>query len=82
LSRLEIDSQLYVAANHWTRAWYNRVLEKPEVRVTLDGEVGDYMAVPVAGTEHARVAGEKELGVALRILTGFPPRRFIRLDPR
>ena len=81
VSRLETDSQLYVAANHWPRAWYNRVLEKPEVHVTLDGEKGDYRAVPVTGVEHDRVDGENSLGVAFRILTGFPPRYFVRLDP-
>ncbi len=82
LSRLESNSRLYVAANHWPRAWYNRVLEKPEVHITLDGEKGDYRAVPVTGVEHDRVAGENSLGVVLRILTGFPPRYFVRLDPR
>ena len=82
VSRLESNSQLFVAANHWPRAWYNRVLENPEVHVTLDGEKGDYRAVPVTGVEHDRVAGENNLGVVLRILTGFPPRYFIRLDPR
>ena len=82
LSRLESNSQLYVAANHWPRAWYNRVLEKPEVHVTLDGEKGDYRAVPVTGVEHDRVGGDNNLGVGFRILTGFPPRYFVRLDPR
>ena len=82
VSRLETDSQLYVAANHWPRAWYNRVLEKPEVHVTLDGEKGDYRAVPVTGVEHDRVADDNNLGVVIRILAGFPPRYFVRLDPR
>jgi hypothetical protein len=82
VSRLESDGKLYVAANHWPRAWYNRVLEKPEVQITLDGEKGDYRAVPVSGVEHERVDAENSLGVAFRILTGFPPRYFVRLDPR
>ena len=82
VSRLESNRQLYIATNHWTRAWYNRVLERPDVHVTLDGEEGDYRAVPVTGVEHDRVAGENSLGVVLRILTGFPPRYFVRLDPR
>ncbi len=82
VSRLESDSQLYVAVNHWPRAWYNRALENPEVHVTLDGEKGDYRAVPVTGAAHDRVDGENSLGVVLRILTGFPPRYFVRLDPR
>jgi hypothetical protein len=82
VSRLESDGQLYVAANHWPRAWYKRALENPEVQVTLDGEKGDYRAVPVAGVEHDRVDGENSLGVFFRILTGFPPRYFVRLDSR
>ncbi len=82
LSRLESNGQLYVAANHWPRAWYNRALENPNVQVTLDGEKGDYLAVPVTEEEHGRVNGENSLGVMFRILTGFPPRYFVRLDPR
>ena len=82
VSRLESDGQLYVAANHWPRAWYNRALEDPEVQVTRDGEKSDYRAVPVTGTEHDRVDGDNSLGVGFRILTGFPPRYFVRLDPR
>ena len=82
VSLLESDSHLYVAANHWPRAWYNRVLENPELEVTLDGERADYRAVPVTGTEHDRVDGDNGLGVVFRILTGFPPRYFVRLDPR
>ncbi len=82
VSRLESDGQLYVAANHWPRAWYNRAMENPEVQVTLDGEKGEYRAVPVTGVEHDRVDGENSLGVVFRILTGFPPRYVVRLDPR
>ena len=82
VSRLESDGQLYVAANHWPRAWYNRALENPDVQVTLDGEEANYRAVLVTGAEHDRVDGENSLGVVFRILTGFPPRYFVRLDPR
>lgn len=82
VSRLESDGQLYVAANHWPRAWYNRALENPEVQVALAGEKDDYRAVSVTGAEHARVDRDNSLGVGFRILTGFPPRYFVRLDPR
>jgi len=82
VSRLETDGKLYVAANHWPRAWYERALQNPEVTVTIDGETADYRAVPVTGGEHDRVDGENSLGVVFRILTGFPPRYFVRLDPR
>ncbi len=81
VSRLESDGQLYVAANHWPRAWYNRALENPEVHVTLDGEKSDYRAVPATRAEHDRVDGENSLPVVFRILTGFPKRSLVRLDP-
>jgi hypothetical protein len=57
-------------------------LQNPEVQVTQDGEKRDYRAVPVTGEEHERVDRENSLGVVFRILTGFPPRYFVRLDPR
>jgi hypothetical protein len=82
VSRLESAEKLYVAANHWPRAWYERALQNPEVQVTQDGEKRDYRAVPVTGEEHERVDRENSLGVVFRILTGFPPRYFVRLDPR
>ena len=82
LARLESNGQLYVAANHWPRAWYNQALESPNVQVALDGEKGAYLAVPVTLEEHDRVNGENSLGLGFRILTGFPPRYFVRLDPR
>jgi hypothetical protein len=82
VSHLESDGQLYVATNHWPRAWYNRALANPELHVSLDGQRGDYRAVPVTGAEHDRVDSENSLGVVFRILTGFPPRYFLRLDPR
>jgi hypothetical protein len=82
VARLESDGRLYVAANHWPRAWYKRALENPDVQVTLDDEKGDYRAVPVTGAEHDRVESDNPLGLVFRILTGFPPRYFLRLDPR
>jgi hypothetical protein len=82
VSRLESEGRLYVAANHWPRAWYRRTLANPEVQATIDGKKGDYRAVPVTGVEHDRVDGANSLPLAFRILTGFPPRYFVRLDPR
>ena len=58
VSRLESDGRLYVAANHWPRAWYRRALANPEVQATIDGKKGDYRAVPVTGAEHDRVEGD------------------------
>ena len=82
LSRLKSNDQLYVAANHWPRAWYNQVLENPIVEVVLDEEKGSFLAVSVTDEEHERVKSENELGLVVRFLTGFPPRYFVRLDPR
>ncbi len=82
LSRLESKGRLYVAANHWPRTWYRRALENPNVQVTLDEVKGAYVAVPATEEEHARVHRENKPGLVFRILTGFPPRYFVRLDPR
>ena len=82
LARLESNGQLYVAANHWPRAWYKQALENPSVQVALDGEREAYLAIPVTDEEHDRVNSENSTGIAFRILTGFAPRYFVRLDPR
>ena len=82
VSRLDSGGHLYVAANHWPRSWYRRALANPAVEATVDGVKGNYRAVPVAGEEHAMVESEHPHGIAFRILTGFPPRYFVRLDPR
>lgn len=82
LSRVEADGKLYVSVNHWPRAWYSRALANPEVRVTLGEETANYTAVPVDGAEYDRLAEAKPHSVVFRLLTGFPPRYFVRLDPR
>jgi hypothetical protein len=82
VSRLESDGKLYVAANHWPRAWYRQALDDPQVQVTVDGQRADYQAVPVSGAEHERLMREHPHGFAFRFVTGFPPRYFVRLDPR
>lgn len=81
VSRVDSGGALYVAANHWPRAWYNEVLEQPRVDVTENDTTQAYVAVPVSDDEHARVTADRPLGLVFRILTGFPPRRFVRLDP-
>jgi hypothetical protein len=86
LARLESDGKIYVAANHWPRAWYKQALARPQVRAAFTPEGGEeqrgnYRAVPVSESEHVRVHEEHNPGFAFRILTGFPPRYFLRLDP-
>jgi len=82
VSRIRTDGHLYVAANQWPRAWYRRALTNPNVQITMGGEKRDYRAVPVTGAEHERVDRARHLGMGVRILTGFPPRHFLRLEPR
>lgn len=82
VAQLQSGGNLYIAANHWPRAWYHQALENPNVFVTIDDERKPYTAVPVDGAEHDRVDSDNPLGIGFRILTGFPPRYFVRLDPR
>ncbi|MBW2396688.1 MAG: hypothetical protein JRG95_20760 [Deltaproteobacteria bacterium] len=82
LAHLTSDEKLYVAANHWPRAWYKRALEQPDVDVTIEGKTTARRAVPVSGDEHERVESDNGLPLAFRFVTGFPPRYFLRLDPR
>lgn len=82
VSGLRSGDKLYIAANHWPRAWYNRTLENPDVEVVVDGERSKRRAVPVTGAEHDSVNAEHSLPLPFRFVTGFPPRYLIRLDPR
>jgi hypothetical protein len=82
VSRLDSGGQLYVAANHWPRAWYEQASQNSEVEIVLGGERTAYLAVPVTGEEHGRVDEDNSLPFVFRVLTGFPPRYFLRLDPR
>jgi len=82
VARLRSDDQLYVAANHWPRAWFRQTSTNPAVEIEMDGVRSSYTAVPVAGEEHDRVDDDNGLGFVFRVLTGFPPRYFVRLEPR
>jgi len=82
VSLLQSGGELYVAANHWPRAWYHRALEHPRVRVTRDAETTTWRAVPVRGEEHQRVVEDHPRSLLFQLMTGFPPRRLLRLEPR
>lgn len=81
VSRFETNDALYIAVNHWPRAWYRRILEHPGINVSIDGESGDYLAILLEGAERELLAREYNPGLLFRVLTGFPPRHFLRLDP-
>jgi hypothetical protein len=81
VARIEDSGTLYVAANHWPRTWYYQALAQPQVDVSVEGETTTYRAVPVDGDEYDRVNNSQPLGLVFRTLTGFPPRRLLRLEP-
>ncbi len=80
LSRLDSNGQLYVARNHWPRAWHRRALNNPEVEVVVDGTEANYVAVPVSEVEHQQLNEAHPGGLVFHFMTGFPPRYFFRLD--
>ena len=80
LSAVNNDGKLYVSANHWPRAWYRQALSNPNVEVYYKGEMNSYLAVPVEGKQHDKLKEEHAHSLTFRILTGFPPRYFLRLD--
>ena len=82
LAHLKSGGQSYVAANHWPRAWYSQALENPKVEAVIAGDKAAYLAVPISDREDDRVRTEHAAGIVFRLLTGFPPRYFLRLDPR
>lgn len=82
LSPLDVDGQLFVAANHWPRAWYRRALRNPHVQVRRGGETTDYRAVPVSEEERERLLDEPGFPAVAYVFTGFAPRKFLRLEPR
>jgi len=82
VSRLDSAGQVYVSANHWPRAWYRRALSNPDVQVTVDGTRIDYRAVPVDEAQAYQLDAEHPHPAWFRFVTGYPPRKFVRLDPR
>ncbi|MGI9328950.1 MAG: hypothetical protein ACR2PZ_27280 [Pseudomonadales bacterium] len=78
----EYGDKLYVSSNHWFRRWYYALLEAPLIDVEHAGEIKPYIAIPIEGSERAEIAREYQMGFILRLLCGFAPRRFLRLDPR
>lgn len=80
VSLLESGGTEYVAVNHWPRAWYRRVRDNGQIRKLQDGVETSHRGVIVSGDEYDRVQRDNPTGFVFRLLTGFPPRYFIRLD--
>ena len=80
LSAVNNDGKLYVSANHWPRDWYRQAKSNPNVEVLYKGKKNLYLAIPVEGEEHDKLMKEDAHPLTFRLLTGFPPRYFLRLD--
>ena len=80
LSAVNNDGKLYVSANHWPRDWYRQAKSNPNVEVLYKGAKNLYLAIPVEGEEHDKLMKEHAHPLTFRLLTGFPPRYFLRLD--
>lgn len=83
VSLFESNGEYFIAANHWPRAWYRQALANPTMRVQSDGVETDYQVIPIStdDSEHDRLNAERRIPLNFRILMGFAPRRFVRLEP-
>ena len=81
LVRIEHEGELFVAVNHWPRQWYGRLLDNDQVRVRFEDVDARYTASKVLEAEQAALDTARPLGLGFRVLTGFPPRYFVRLTP-
>jgi len=77
----EIDGKAYIAAQHWPRAWYRQALARPDIEVKMEDVFEPYRAVPLQCEELKMVKSIYTMPFSFRYRTGFPPRRFLRLDP-
>lgn len=82
ITRIVSEDKLYVRVNHWPRAWLWRLQDNPDIKVNIDGETGDYLAIEVEGAEYDAVNATQPRPFVFRLLTGFPPTSIIRLDPK
>ena len=86
LSLFQSEGELYLAANHWPRAWFRQAKRNPEVHLEFAGErtelTGNYRVIPIDDADHERVLADNPIGFLGRFLMGFPPREFLRLEPR
>lgn len=82
ITPIERDGQLIVSANHWPRAWYERALANPDVKVRRSGETEtrSYRAVPVSEAEREYLLDNSGFPKLAYLFTGFAPRQFLRLE--
>ena len=86
LSLFQSEGELYLAANHWPRAWFRQAKRNPDVHIEFGGErapdSGNFTVIPIDDADHERVLNDNPIGLFGRFLMGFPPREFLRLEPK
>jgi len=80
VSRLEQGSEIFVAVNHWPRAWARRIRLNPTVQITHNESTRKYSAVVLEEEEHVQASLDFPVPLLFRVLTGFPPRYFFRFE--
>ena len=80
VNKLYSDGALYVAANHWPRRWYYEATKNPKVGIKLRDEIILFRAISANLLEDEKVSSQNPLPLSFRLLTGFPPRKFLRLE--
>ena len=82
VARLDRDDEIFVAVNHWPRAWARRLGRNPDIEMTYEGVTRDYTAVVLTGAEHEQGQIDFSVPLSFKFMSGFPPRYFVRLDPK
>ncbi len=80
VSRLERGGQIFVAVNHWPRAWARRIQLNPNVQITYSEITRNYNTAVLTGEDHLQASSDFVVPFLCRILTGFPPRYFFRFE--
>jgi len=76
----EAGGSLYVSSNHWFRSWYWAALRNPEIQVVYAGEVTTRIAKAVTPDSKDGELASYEMGFILRLICGFAPRKFLKLE--
>lgn len=80
LAGYEFEGELYVSSNHWFRSWYYAALQAPDLLLVQDEKSERRRAVEVSEAQHERLLEDYRMGFVLRLICGFAPSKFLRLE--
>ena len=82
LTQIDCSGRVYVAVNHRPRAWYQRAISNPVVSAVFNDTQTSYTATPITNQDEFDALNAVRARPPLfLLLTGFPPRKFLRPDP-